>query len=159
MGRPTVITSDVLIKLEYAFGIGSSASEACAYAGICRDTFYDYIKNNPDFSDKITDLQANPLLKARKAVFDDLDNPKTAQWYLERKVPQEFNLPLLVEEVKDEIKREVVNRENHNDLTDTKTTKTILLTLLYGLSEMDDISYEQIKTALEMKRKEVNPQL
>lgn len=92
MGRPTKMTESTLKKLQEAFLFGSSDSEACLYAGICRDTLYEYQKKNLEFSDKKEEWKSNPLLKARKTVFNNLDNPKVAMWYLERKSRNEFDL-------------------------------------------------------------------
>lgn len=89
-GRPTVMTSDVVIKLEQAFAIDATVEEACSYAEISRNTFYEYLKKNPEFQDRIDDLRNRPILKARQTIVKSLDNPNQAQWYLERKKKREF---------------------------------------------------------------------
>ena len=40
-GRPTVMTEDVIRKLEDAFAHDLSDTEACLYAGIGRTTLFD----------------------------------------------------------------------------------------------------------------------
>ena len=90
IGRPTKITPVVLVKLESAFAIGCSDVEACVFADISRDCLYDNIKKTPDFADKKEALKQNPILKAKQTIFDNLNDNKTAQWYLERKCKLEF---------------------------------------------------------------------
>jgi len=89
-GRPSVMTPEVIAKLEQAFAIDATVEEACSYAEISRDAFYDYLKKEPTFSDRIADLRNKPILKARQAVVKSLDTPDGARWYLERKRKNEF---------------------------------------------------------------------
>jgi len=91
-GRPTVMTPDVVAKLEQAFAIDCTVVEACSYADISRDSFYDYLKIKPKFSDRIEKLRQHPVLKARETVVRELSNPDMAMKYLERKVKKEFSL-------------------------------------------------------------------
>jgi hypothetical protein len=65
-------------------------SEACLYAGISRQTYYDWIKNNKDLSDRFEQIRDTPVLKARKTVVDGLDKDENAHWYLSRKRRGEF---------------------------------------------------------------------
>lgn len=90
-GRPSVMTEAVLLKLEQAFAIDSTVEEACSYADISRDAFYDYIKKNPKFSDRIADLRQRPILLARQTIVSGLNSPEHARWYLERKRKKEFS--------------------------------------------------------------------
>lgn len=90
--NPTKFTKAVVRKLEYAFSIGCNVSEACCYAGISRDTYYRYAPDGSELSDKFKQHQLNPVLQARTTVFNNLDDPKVARWYLERKKRDEFCL-------------------------------------------------------------------
>lgn len=91
VGRPTVMTDIILAKLEEAFAIDCTAEEACSFADISRDAFYDYLKKNPKFSDRIADLRNRPVLKARKTVVDKIsENYSNAMDYLKRKKKLEF---------------------------------------------------------------------
>lgn len=92
MGRIKIINQVILDKLKTAFLFGATDKEACLYAGICRDTLYDYQKKNKEFSDQKEEWKSNPLLKAKKTIFDNLDKHTVAMWYLERKARNEFNL-------------------------------------------------------------------
>ena len=91
-GRPTIMTPDVVGKLEQAFSLGCSDTEACLYADISRDTLYEYIKKHPEFADRKALLKDKLLLKARTVVAEALNNKDkdTAKWYLERKSKSEF---------------------------------------------------------------------
>ncbi len=91
MGRPTVVTPEVLAKLEHAFGIGCSDKEACLYAGISMDALYNYQNRRPDFGEWKALLKEKPVLKARSVVVNSLSDPETSKWYLERKTKGEFN--------------------------------------------------------------------
>jgi hypothetical protein len=90
-GRPTVITAEVIRKLEYVFGIGGSDREACFFAGISETALYEYQNKNPKFAEHKEALKENPILKARETIFKNLKNPQTAAWYLERKRKDEFS--------------------------------------------------------------------
>lgn len=89
-GRPTKMTPRTLGKLREAFLLGASDEEACLLADIHPDTLYAYQKEKPEFSEQKKTLKLNPVLKARRAIFKDLDNPRTAMWYLERRAKSEF---------------------------------------------------------------------
>ena len=80
-----------------SFSKGFTDSEACFAAGISKGTLYDYIKQNPEFTERKEQLKKNPILTAKSTVVDKLaDNDKvgvaTAKWYLERKT-KEFKPP------------------------------------------------------------------
>ena len=90
VGRPTKMTTEVVLKLEQAFAIDASVEEACSYAEIARNTFYEYLKKNPSFQDRIDDLRQRPTLKARQTVVKHLEDPNNAFKYLEKKRRKEF---------------------------------------------------------------------
>lgn len=93
VGRPTVMTQDVVSKLEQAWSMGCSDLEACLFAGISKQTLYDYQAKNPDFIDRKEQLKESLVLKARTVVADALNrkDENTAKWYLERKKKDEFS--------------------------------------------------------------------
>ena len=91
-GRPSVMTANVLRKLEYAFAYDCTNEEACILAGIFPSTFYDFIKAQPKFSDTITLLRHIPVLLARQTIVHAvIDDPEKALKYLERKKKIEFS--------------------------------------------------------------------
>ncbi len=72
--------------------MGFSDKEACIYSGICKSTLYNYQKEYPEFLDQKSRWKMYPVLLARKTIVDNIQKDvKTAQWYMERKMPQEFN--------------------------------------------------------------------
>lgn len=92
-GRPTVMTIDVVNKLEQAFSMGCSDVEACLFADISKQTLYDYQAKNPEFVDRKERLKERLILKARTVIADALNrkDENTAKWYLERKAKNEFS--------------------------------------------------------------------
>lgn len=92
VGRPTVMTEEVLRKLELAFSYGCSDLEACLFAGISKTPFYDYQDEHPEFKERKELLKDTPVLQARETVVRELkSNLQAAQWYLERKRNKEFS--------------------------------------------------------------------
>lgn len=92
-GRPTVVTPDILRKLEEAFAMGCTDLEACFFADIGKTTLYKYQNENPLFTERKEELKQSPVFEARKSVINGLkDDPKLALAYLERKKKDEFSL-------------------------------------------------------------------
>jgi hypothetical protein len=93
VGRPTVMTPEVVNKLEQAFSLGCSDLEACLYADISKQSLYDYQAKYPEFADRKAMLKQKLVLKARTVVANSLNNndENTAKWYLERKRKDEFS--------------------------------------------------------------------
>ena len=93
VGRPTVITEEVVRKLESILQLGVSDGIACQYAQISRDAFYDHLKNDPAFSDRIQSAKDLITIAAGQVVVNDITVNKdvaSAKWWLERKAPDEF---------------------------------------------------------------------
>lgn len=80
-GRPSVMTTIVIGKLEEAFLMGCSDSEACFYAEISKQALYDYQNKYPEFTDRKNNLKSNPVFLSRKIQLDALrdDSNKTGQ--------------------------------------------------------------------------------
>ena len=118
-GRPPIMTDDTIKKLEEVFALGGSDSEACFYANISKQTLYNYQKEHPEFVDRKEALKEKPILKARQTVVKALDDPKDAQWFLERKRKEEFSLRQEVTgpegELLSPIKIEIVNGNKSNN--------------------------------------------
>jgi hypothetical protein len=93
IGRPTVMTELVVAKLEEAFINGASDVEACFFAGIHKQSLYDYQKLNPDFADRKEALKDQTKFQAKKNVKAKIDEKdiETSKWYLERKAKDEFS--------------------------------------------------------------------
>ena len=91
VGRPIAVTPEVRTKIEEVAALDGTVEEMASYAGIGRQTLYDYIKENPVFSDRIQALRERPVLKARNTVMKAIEEPQHAEWYLERKKRNEFS--------------------------------------------------------------------
>ena len=92
-GRPTVITEEVVRKLESILQLGVNDSIACQYAKISRDTFYGHLKNDPIFADRIQSAKELVTIAAGQVVTNDIIKNKdvnSAKWWLERKAPDQF---------------------------------------------------------------------
>ena len=74
MSRPTVMTDEVVSKLEHAFSMGCTDLEACMYAGIAKATFYRYQEDNEDFRDHKEVLKSNPFMLARTVLVKALQD-------------------------------------------------------------------------------------
>ena len=92
VGRKSVMNKAVLRKLREAFLFGATDKEACIYAEIAESTLYEYQANNKQFSEQKSAWKLNPIMKAKRTLFDNLNNIKVALWFLERKAPKEFSL-------------------------------------------------------------------
>lgn len=91
VGRNTVMTNEVIGKLEDAFMFTYSDKEACLYAGISEDALYDYQKKNPQFTKRKHILRLTPNLAAKKELVSGIKgNIGQARWWAERKIPNEF---------------------------------------------------------------------
>lgn len=66
IGRPQKVNYQIMSKLEDSLQYGASVSEACYYAGISRDTFYRYFREDTVFAEKM-ELARNKLLKIAKS--------------------------------------------------------------------------------------------
>lgn len=91
-GRPSATTSDVVAKLTEAFKLDVTVEEACAYAGISKDTYYRKTKSDPAFSDEMERARLFASWKARRSVIGGMEHdPHLALKYLERKRKAEFS--------------------------------------------------------------------
>lgn len=114
-GRPTKRTEAVVRKLEGVFAIGCTVTEAALFAGISRQSLYEWMRSDEEFSDRMTMLRARPFLVARKVIIQAIrdGNLRICKWYLERALPKEFSLRSKVDQVnKDEQPRQLVEFVN-----------------------------------------------
>ncbi len=91
-GRPTIMTPIIIGKLEQVFSLDGTVKEACLFAGINPDTYYEYLKKNPSFADRVEALRETPVLLARQTVVGNIKNSySNAIDYLSRKRKGEFS--------------------------------------------------------------------
>lgn len=92
-GRPTVMTPEIISKLEEAFLNGANDKEAIFLANIGSSTFYEYCKSNPDFAERKEALKDMPKYTAKMNIVSKINkgDVSTSQWYVERKIKEEFS--------------------------------------------------------------------
>lgn len=92
-GRPTVMTAEVVSKLEYGFMKGLNITECCHYADISRPAFYDYLEKNPEFSNRIEELRSYTSAKAKLNITEAIEegDRDLSKWWLERRNKDEFS--------------------------------------------------------------------
>lgn len=93
MARPTIMTPEVIAKLEEAFAWGCTDREACLWADIAEATLYKYQEKHREFVERKEALKDKPILLARKAVVKAIEKGDrvTALAYLDRKKKDEFS--------------------------------------------------------------------
>jgi len=119
------LNENTVKKLEEVFAIDGSVEEACYYANITRQTYYNWIKDNPKLKEEFDRLREKPVLKARQAVYKGLNNYQNSMDYLKRKKKLEFGdnvdvtsggekLEKLTKETKDKISDAIKDYINDN---------------------------------------------
>ena len=126
LGRPTVMTPEVLRALQVIFLIGATQEEACRYSGISVKTLWSYTEKHPEFLQEIRAWQEDGILKARRKVIEEIpEDINTAKWYLERKRKSEFSLRQeLTGKDGDAIQPILVKFLDENDTKDNATDNT-----------------------------------
>lgn len=82
---------NVLAKLEEATAIDASVEECLYYADIKKDSYYDYLKANPKFAERLAKLREKPVMLARQTAVKRLtESYSNAMDYLKRKRKLEF---------------------------------------------------------------------
>lgn len=122
IGRPTIITPETIATLEEAFSNGASDKEAIFLANISSATFYNYCKEHPDFLERKEALKDMVKYQARKNIKEAIvgGDKLTSQWYLERKVKEEFaqRSEVTGKDGKDLIPNEETRNKAHNAIKD-----------------------------------------
>ena len=90
-GKFTKLTDDVVKKLEEIFLLDGTVEEACFFAGISKQTLYNWFKENPKMQERMDALRNEPFLKARQTIVKNLENPQYAFEYMKRKKKDEFS--------------------------------------------------------------------
>jgi hypothetical protein len=91
-GRPSKLNHSTVSKLEEAFKLGASVTEACRVSGLSRDTFYRHYNSNQDFSDKMEQARSWLLVLAKCNVATAIEKGdiKLSVWLLDK----QSSLPL-----------------------------------------------------------------
>lgn len=78
MGRPTKMTPEVVQKLREVFLLDYTIEEACDHAGIAKQTYYNEMKDNPDFVDEMDKAQRGLFKAAKRAIAIEIIEKKNA---------------------------------------------------------------------------------
>ncbi len=108
MGRKPIITPEVCQNLTKILELGHSITLACQYAQISRDSYYKYVKKDQEFSDKMERAKNYLLIEASSVIAKQIiknKNVKIAQWYLEKKLPDDFGIK---KEIPEEEKKKII---------------------------------------------------
>lgn len=92
-GRPSILTPKVVADLVAALQNGLTKKQAFRYAGISKDVYYDAIKRDEEFADKMRAAQEHLNFKSREVIAKAIENGSdlNARWWLERKNKDEFS--------------------------------------------------------------------
>lgn len=87
MWRPTKKNEHIVKLLEEAFKIDSTVTEACLYAWISRETYYTWLEEDGDFSDRMDKAKTFPFMLARNTLFNAVNagDSKAAVEFLKRR--------------------------------------------------------------------------
>lgn len=98
--NPSKYTPITIGKLEQAWMLGCSDSEAAIFAGISRASLYNYLREDPDFKERRDLLKNWHSLMARRNIGMALARPadhglshssiELSKWYLEKRNRDEF---------------------------------------------------------------------
>lgn len=83
-GRPTKKTPEMVALLAAAIAEGMSFKSAAHLCGINSDTFWDWMKNDEEFSDKIKSARAVAVSESVQAIRSRLPQWQAMAWWLER---------------------------------------------------------------------------
>jgi hypothetical protein len=91
-GRPTKMTPETIKKLEDVFMVNGSVVNACFMAGITTNTFYNYLKENPEYSDRIKALREMVALSAKRTLAQGVkEDANLALKTLKNVLPNDYN--------------------------------------------------------------------
>lgn len=126
MARPSKYTPDRVDKICSYLQQGNARKTAAVLSGITEETFHSWLKRYPGFSELIRQAEEEAIANMVKVVVNDAiqkGNAKSAQWYLERKRPEDWG------DKRRDLDGEVLFRVIEEDETDgisDKEAKTIL---------------------------------
>ncbi len=78
-----MMTAATVSKLEAALKDGFSVEMACHVSGVGRSTYYQHLRSDSDFADKMALVQDWTTQRAKQVVAQAVDNGdlKAAQWW------------------------------------------------------------------------------
>jgi hypothetical protein len=93
MGRPTKYDEKIVEQLVKVFELDVPDKTACEYVGLSPDTYYRWLKEKPDFSDRIVKAKRYARIASGSVVKEAIEKKdvQSARWWLEKKHPDEFH--------------------------------------------------------------------
>ncbi len=93
VGRPTVVTPEVVSLLVASFHSGLSVREACWQSGISHEDYYSRLRSDEQFADTMAKAQSDITVAAKKLVAKEVRNGnlQAAKWWLERSIPKNLS--------------------------------------------------------------------
>lgn len=92
VGRPTKYVPETIEKILNAISVGAPFTHACNYAGVHFDTFNEWRKLYPEFSEQVKNAEGKAVIgwlaRIEQAAKDG--NWTAAAWKLERRFPEDF---------------------------------------------------------------------
>ena len=100
MARPTKYTPETAKKITDAIRVGATFHMACQYAGITEETFSQWRKKYPEFSEAVKEAEGGAVVKwlaqIEKAAADG--TWQAAAWKLERRYPRDYGRSVVEQE-------------------------------------------------------------
>jgi len=100
VGRPTIMTPEILNKLEVAYSNDATDEQACFLANISHQTLYNYQKEHPEFIERKKALKSMVTYQAKsnlkELIFSqekELEKEKieASKWILPKKEKQDYS--------------------------------------------------------------------
>jgi len=91
-GRKGKYNPEVVKLITDALSLGTTVADACEYANINPDTYYEWLKRHPDFSDAVKRAFAAATVSLVGRIRREADEGawQAAAWLLERRLPDRY---------------------------------------------------------------------
>jgi len=92
-GRKTVMTKEVLRKLDECFLNDLSDRQACYIVDINPESLYAYQREHPKYTERKATLKEMTIANAKKNIAQAIkeEDKDMSKWYVERKLKSEFS--------------------------------------------------------------------
>jgi len=91
-GRPSKFTPEAITKLKAAFANSFTVEQACYYAGVNKQTYYNWLEKDQRFLDEMEAIRHAPAMKAKQVVVGAINGGdiEASKWWLKNKHGDEF---------------------------------------------------------------------
>ena len=91
-GAPTKYTLECIARLKKAFVLGGTVKMACGYACISEETYSQWLKSKPEFSERVKEWKGYAGVEwlAKIEAAAALGSWQAAAWKLERRWPADY---------------------------------------------------------------------